>query len=161
MNAMRRAYLARSAVAAGAGAAFETGKPFLRFVTPADVRDLKNRLDAYVRALDTSVASCKGLPQSVADGWSAFSKAWRSYFDEDDSWWHTAAQMDQGEAYESDIQRWQQMIVGYKCAPDAPMPTPTGDDSTGGAERWGGTIKTVAIAGAVIAVALGLRAVLK
>jgi hypothetical protein len=31
--------------------------------------------------------------------------------------------MDQGEAHENDIQRWQQMIAGYKCAPDAPAPT--------------------------------------
>jgi hypothetical protein len=164
MNAMRRAYLARTQVPAYASAhghAFETGKPLIRFVTPSDVRDLKNRLDPYVRALDESVAACASLPQGVRDGWTAFSKAWRSYYDEDDSWWHTAAQMDQGEAYESDIQRWQQMIAGYKCAPDAPVPTPTGDDSTGGAERWSGTIKTVAIAGAVVAVALGLRAVLK
>lgn len=162
MNAMRRAYLVRNQVRAYAGTrVHDTGKPFLRFVTPGDVRDLKNRLDPYVRALDASVASCASLSHGVRDGWTGFSKAWRSYFDEDDSWWHTAAQMDQGEAYESDIQRWQQMIAGYKCAQDAPPPTPTADDSTGEADRWGGTIKTVAIAGAVIAVALGLRAVLK
>ena len=138
----------------------ETGKPFIRFVTPSDVRDLKNRLDPFVRSLDQSATDCKALPQGVADGWSAFSKAWRTYFDEDDSWWHTAAQMDQGEAYESDVQRWQAMIAGYKCAVDAPLPTPTADGG-GDSDRWSGTVKTVAIAGAVIAVALGLRAVIK
>jgi hypothetical protein len=159
---MRRTYLARNGVPAYASTAVhETGKPLLRFVTPSDVRDLKNRLDPYVRALDESVAACASLPQGVRDGWAAFSKAWRSYFDEEDSWWHTAAQMDQGEAYEGDVQRWQQMLAGYKCAPDAPPPTPTADDSTGGSDRWAGTIKTVAIAGAVVAVALGLRAVLR
>jgi hypothetical protein len=155
MNAMRRAYAARTRSMA-------MGAPFLRFVTPSDVRDLKNRVDPYVRALDVSVAACKALPQAVADGWAAFSKAWRSYFDEEDSWWHTAAQMDQGEAYESDVQRWQQMIAGYKCAPDAPPITPEDGQGRGGdPDRWSGTIKTVAIAGAVIAVALGVRAVLK
>jgi hypothetical protein len=161
MNAMRRTYLANSVRTYPGTQVHETGKPLLRFVTPADVRDLKNRLDPYVRALDSSVATCKGMPQGVADGWTAFSKAWRSFFEEDESWWHAAAQMDQGEAYESDIQRWQQMIAGYKCTPDAPPPTTTADGSTGGAERWAGTIKTVAIAGAVVAVALGLRAVMR
>jgi hypothetical protein len=156
VNAMRRAYLARTFNAASV----ETGKPFLRFVTPGDVRDLKNRLDPYVRALDASVSACKALPAGVADGWAGFSKAWRSYFDEEDSWWHAAAQMDQGEAYEADVEHWQQMIAGFKCAPDAPPITPTGDDG-GGSDRWAGTIKTVAIAGAVVAVALGLRAVMK
>jgi hypothetical protein len=155
-SSMRRAYLARTA----RHSTMETGKPFIRFVTPSDVRDLKNRLDPFVRSLDQSVTDCKALPQGVADGWSAFSKAWRTYFDEDDSWWHTAAQMDQGEAYESDVQRWQAMIAGYKCAVDAPLPTPTADGG-GDSDRWSGTIKTVAIAGAVIAVALGLRAVIK
>ncbi len=164
MNAMRRAYLARNGVPGYArlpGPGIETGSSFLRFVTPSDVRDLKNRIDPYVRALDASVAACQGLPQSVADGWTAFSKAWRSYYDEEDSWWHTAAQMDQGEAYESDVQRWQQMLAGYKCAPDAPPITPEDGGGDGNADRWSGTIKTVAIAGAVIAVALGLRAVLR
>jgi len=156
VNAMRAAYLRRTS----AHAAMETGKPFLRFVTPADVRDLKNRIDPYVRALDENVVACVALPQGVRDGWTAFSKAWRSYFDEDDSWWHTAAQMDQGEAYEADVQNWQKMIAGYKCAPDAPPITPT-DGGGADSDRWSGTIKTVAIAGAVVAVALGLRAVLK
>jgi hypothetical protein len=155
-SSMRRAYLARTA----RHSTMETGKPFIRFVTPSDVRDLKNRLDPFVRSLDQSATDCKALPQGVADGWSAFSKAWRTYFDEDDSWWHTAAQMDQGEAYESDVQRWQAMIAGYKCAVDAPLPTPTADGG-GDSDRWSGTVKTVAIAGAVIAVALGLRAVIK
>jgi hypothetical protein len=167
MNAMRRAYLGRSSTQVpaysappGHASTIETGKPLLRFVTPSDVRDLKNRIDPFVRALDTSAAACAGLPASVADGWGAFSKAWRSYFDEEDSWWHTAAQMDQGEAYESDVQGWQALIATYKCTPDAPTITPT-DDAAAGADRWSGTVKTVAIAGAVIAVALGLRAVLR
>jgi hypothetical protein len=138
------------------------GRILPKFVTPADVRDLKTRVDPFVRALDQGVADCKTLPNGVRTGWLAFSKAWRTYFDEEDSWWHTAAQMDQGEAYEQDLAKWQQMIAQYKCAPDAPPITPE-DGAGGGADsgRWQGTIKTVAIAGAVIAVVLGIRTVLK
>ena len=50
----------------------------------------------------------------------AFSKAWRSYFDEEDSWLHTAAQMDQGEAYEQDLAHWHDWIGQFKCAESAP-----------------------------------------
>lgn len=135
-----------------------------KFVMPSDVRSLKTRIDPFVVSLDQSVADCKSLPDSVRASWQAFSKAWRSFFDEDDSWLHTAAQMDQGEAYEQDVARWQTMIAGYKCAPDAPPLTPTdpggsGDDA--GSRRWQGTIKTVAIAGAIVAVVIGVRTVMK
>ena len=135
-----------------------------KFVMPSDVRALKTRVDPFVVSLDQSVADCKTLPDSVRSSWQAFSKAWRSFFDEDDSWLHTAAQMDQGEAYEQDVTRWQSMIAGYKCAPDAPLLTPTdpgGSSDDVGSPRWQGTIKTMAIAGAIVAVVIGVRTVMK
>jgi hypothetical protein len=165
IGSMRRAYLAKSG---RSSSSMETGadpcgsKPFVRFVTPGDVRDLKNRIDPFVVALDSTVAACKGLPEGVATSWGAFSTKWRGFYNEDESWFHTAAQMDQAEAYECDLLHWQEMIQrANKCAPDAPLITP--EDAAGGAggEQWQGTIKVVAIAGAVVAVALGLRAVMK
>ena len=140
--------------------AYEVGRILPKFVTPADVRDLKVRVDAFVRATDKAVTDCPKLPEGQRSGWNAFSKAWRSYFDEDDSWWHSAAQMDQGEAYEADLARWQDLIAHSQCAETPPSVSP----SSGGApneDRWQATVRTVAIAGAVIAVALGVRAVLK
>ena len=47
--------------------------------------------------------------------------------------------MDQGEAYEADVQNWQKMIAGYKCAPDAPPITPT---DGGGADSDSTTPRT-------------------
>jgi hypothetical protein len=162
-SAMRRQVIARTrASAAGtAPARFETGRLLPRFVTPTDVRDLKNRIDPFVRALDTSVGACAGLPTALAQGWSDFSKAWRGFFDEDDSWLHTAAQMDQAEAYQSDVARWQETLSRYACANDIPPISPTTPrtlpSGAAGGEPWSGTVKTVAIAGAVIASALALR----
>jgi hypothetical protein len=130
-----------------------------KFVTPSDVRDLKNRVDTFVRALDQSVAACATMTDAQRAGWSAFSQQWRAYFAEDDSWWHTAAQMDQGESYERDVAHWQDWFSQFHCAPSAPRITPSSDAIE--PTRWQGTIKTVAIAGAVVAVALGLRAVMK
>jgi len=149
---------------AGVPRSIEVGRILPKFVTPSDVRDLKGRLDPFVRALDQSVADCRGLPDGVRNGSLAFSKAWRAYFDGEESWLHTAAQMDQGEAYEKDITRWQDMIATYKCAPDAPPPAPSdggSDMDDPGSRRWKGTIKTVAVAGAIVAVVIGVRAVMK
>jgi hypothetical protein len=140
--------------------AMDVGRILPKFVTPADVHDLKVRLDAYVRATDKAVADCAKLPEGVRAGWEQFSKAWRTFFDEEDSWWHTAAQMDQGEAYEADLARWQDMIGQYQCN-EAPRVTPSSGQDDPSDTRWQGTLKTVAIAGAVIAVALGVRAIVK
>jgi hypothetical protein len=161
-SSMRRAYLAKNGRTMETGADPCGSKPFVRFVTPGDVRDLKNRIDPFVGALDATVAACKGLPGGVATSWAAFSKRWRDFFNEDESWFHTAAQMDQAEAYECDLLHWQQMIQqANKCAPDAPTITPEDAAGAAGGPQWAGTIKVVAIAGAVVAVALGLRAVMK
>lgn len=133
-----------------------------RFVTPSDVRALKNRVDPFVRALDASVAACPTLLASTRAGWEGFSSAWRTYMVEDDSWLHTAAQMDQGEAYEQDLGHWQDLLAQSKCGTSTPRITPTNPStSPEDSSRMHGTIKTVAIAGAVVAVALGLRAVMK
>ena len=161
MNSMRRSYLARNSSSMETGADPCGSKPFVRFVTPGDVRDLKNRIDPFVVALDATVAACKGLPAGVATSWADFSKRWRDFFNEDESWFHTAAQMDQGEAYECDLLHWQQTIQANKCATGAPLITPEDAGGAAGGAQWAGTIKVVAIAGAVVAVALGLRAVMK
>jgi hypothetical protein len=135
-------------------------KPFVRFVTPGDVRDLKNRIDPFVLALDANVRDCKTLAPDVAQSWTDFSKQWRGFYNEDESWLHTAAQMDQAESYECDVQRWQTLLAAQKCAPDAP-PISITNEGDGSGSSVGGTIKVVAIAAAVVAAALALREVAK
>jgi hypothetical protein len=141
----------------------EVGRILPKFVTPDDVRDLKNRVDPFVRAMDAAVKSCAGAPDDVRTSWQGFSTAWRSYFDEEDSWWHTAAQMDQGEAYEKDLAHWQEFLGKFKCAEDTPRIDPS-TDNDGGGESTGkvaDAIKAVAIAGGILAVVLGLRTVIR
>ena len=137
------------------------GRILPKFVTPSDVRDLKVRVDAFVRATDQSVSTCAKLPEGVRAGWKQFSNAWRTYFDEEDSWWHTAAQMDQGEAYERDLGAWQTTLAQYRCTDAPPVITPSNGGESGNSDRWQGTVKTVAIAGAIVAVVLGVRAVVR
>ncbi len=146
--------------------AMNVGRILPRFVTPSDVHDLKVRVDAFVHAEDASVDACAAIPAGPRAGWKAFVASWQSFFAEDDSWLRAAAQMDEGEAYEEDFGKWQAMIAGYKCVPNVPPSAPLdpplfngGHDSD--PSGWQGTAKTVAIAGAVIAVAIGMRAVLR
>ena len=143
------------------GHEIDVGRILPKFVTPSDVHDLKIRVDAFVRATDGAVASCAKLPDGVRAGWTQFSAAWRSYFAEEDSWWHTAAQMDQGEAYERDLSAWQATIGQYRCGDVPPIITPSNGAESGNSDRWQGTVKTVAIAGAIVAVVLGVRAVVR
>ena len=140
----------------------EVGRILPKFVTPEDVRDLKVRVDPFVRAMDSAIASCATLPDDMRAGWATFSKAWRTYFDEEDSWWHTAAQMDQGEAYERDLARWQDLLAKWNCAQNAPRITPS-TEGGGGADgkEWASALKVVGIAGIGLAVVLGLRTVLR
>ena len=127
-----------------------------RFVLPADVRSLKVRLDSVVRSLDGTAASCTGLPEATRANWNDFSKGWRAYLAEEDSWLHTAAQMDAGEAYERQIADWQRFLSTASCVLNGPQITPS---STPDGHQ--DTIRTVAIAGAVIAVVVGIRSVMR
>ena len=127
-----------------------------KFVLPADVRALKSRLDPTVRSLDTTVTQCTTIEPATASAWADFSRAWRAYFNEEDSWLHTAAQMDAGEAYERQIADWQGRL-SRPCTLHTPQITP----STSPPETHQDTIRTVAIAGAVIAVVVGIRSVMR
>ena len=142
------------------------GRVLPRFVVPSDVRDLKNRVDAFVREEDAAVDACASIPAGPRSGWKTFVASWQSYFTEDDSWLNAAAQMDEGEAYEADIEKWQALIAKYRCTPNAPPSSPIdpplfGGDTTPNGSGWQSTARTVAIAGAAIAVAVGMRAVLR
>lgn len=145
--------------------AMEVGRILPRFVTPTDVRDLKIRLNAFVQSEDGAVDACDAIPAGPRAGWKAFVASWQSYFVEEDSWLRAGAQMDEGEAYQEDLAKWQSMLSTYKCAGAAPAVTSLdpplgGDDGAGGSKsQWPGAVKTAAIAGIALALAMSLRAV--
>src|SRR5437879_343906 len=106
--------------------------------TPSDVRALKVRVNPYVWALDRTVLDCRTLDGATRLGWQAFSSAWRTYYDGDDSWLHASAQLDQGRTFEHDLQRWQDMIAGLSCTLPTPRledPPPPAPDDHGGEQN--------------------------
>ncbi len=129
-----------------------------RFVTPSDVADLKTRLDPSVRALDDAVERCKeAIGEPTRKAWRDFSAAWRNYFETENSWLHCAAQYDNGEAYEKQIADWQRLIATTSCRVAGPvLPSPTA-----AVDSFQDTVRTVAIAGAVIVAVIGLRSVVR
>ena len=129
---------------------------WLQFVTPSDVRALKNRLDPFVTALDSAVSQCPKVDDATRSAWSAFVASWRSYFAAEDHFLTAGAEFNTGCDYEQTIAGWQRAIGALACG--VPGPTlPEQRGAGGGDTATTSTVRTVAIAAGVIAVALTLR----
>ena len=131
----------------------------IQFVTPGSVRDLKNRLDPYVTALDTAIAQCPAIDQGTRGAWAAFTKSWRDYFAAEDHFLTAASEFNTGCEYQSAIAAWQRTIGAFACGlpgPSLPEPKPSGADSA-----TTSTVRTVAIAAGVVAVAFAVRSFIR
>ena len=122
-----------------------------RFVTPADVDAIRARVDAVVRTLDAQAPSCLGPAQLAA--WQAFRAGWSVFLAVPSSWLHTAAQMDQSEAYEQQVANWQREFQAAGCASTAPILNP--ESST----AWAGVLTILGAAAFVGGVAWVVREV--
>ncbi len=125
-------------------------------VMPDDVRAAKARIDSFARAMDRSVAVCPQLHPLVRRSWSDFYRNWRQFADADASWLHAAAEFETAKQYEEHVIAWQAQL-GPLCAMTSPPLSRTPTSTSPAALQT--TLKTVAIAGAVVAVALAVREV--
>jgi hypothetical protein len=125
-------------------------------VMPDDVRAAKARLDAFARSFQRTVSTCPLLPALTRRAWGDFYQGWRRFADTDASIFHAAAEYDAAERYEEHLLSWQAHLAQY-CASAGPRLTrPQPPFSTASLES---TVKTVAVAGVVIAIAITLRSV--
>lgn len=126
----------------------------LQFVTPSSVRALKERLDPFVTALDAAVAQCPKVDDATRTAWSAFAQAWRAYYAAEDHFLTAGSDFRTGCEYQEAIAGWQRAIGALACpVPGPSLPVP----AAGGETATTNTVRTVAIAAGVIAVALTLR----
>jgi hypothetical protein len=119
------------------------------------VRALKTRLGPFVAALDASVARCAKIEAATRDAWKAFVASWRAYESQEEHFLTAGAEFNAGCDYEASIARWQTLIGGFACSvpgPTLPEPAPRGADTS-----TASTVRTVAIAAGVVAVALAAR----
>lgn len=131
---------------------FDAGRIAPRFVTSSDVRDLKLRLNPTVEALDLMVSECPDMPDVLKRGWEQFSISWKTFLQQDESYWSAGAEMDQAEAFQADIQTWSAKLSAAPCkagkpseyAPPAPSTEGASEQSIGDVTS---TIKVVTIVG--------------
>jgi hypothetical protein len=129
-----------------------------RFVTSSDVRAAKLRLNPTVEALDFMVAGCPDMPDVLKRGWEQFSISWKAFLQQTEGFWSAGAEMDQAEAFESDIQAWSAKLSAAPCksgkpseyTPPAPSTEGKTDESIGDIT---GTIKMVTVVGGLVALA--------
>jgi hypothetical protein len=136
-----------------------TGRLAPRFVTSSDVRDLKIRLNPSVEALDKLVADCPEMPAVLVAGWNAFSVSWKVFLQTPEGFWTAGAEMDQAEAYQADIQSWNEKLTKAPCKGGAPSPYAPPPPSTEGktppeVAAWIDAAKVAAVSAAVIGVAI-------
>jgi len=128
---------------------------WLQFVTPNDVRALKTRLDPFVTALDGAITQCPKADPGTREAWAAFARSWRAYVASEDHFLTAGAEFNTGCSYEQSIAGWQRTVGALACGvpgPSLPEPRPAGGDTA-----TTSTVRTVAIAAGVVAVALTLR----
>ncbi|MGA2450273.1 MAG: hypothetical protein ABTD50_16485 [Polyangiaceae bacterium] len=119
----------------------------LRFITPSDVHDFKVQMDPRFRSVDRDVSGCSTLPDATRESWDEFYKSWRDFFVEDESWLHTAAQMDRAQAYEEQLTDWQKRLEGYHCSLSAPIVAPESERT---AVHWTSALRWAGLAAGVV-----------
>ena len=124
---------------------------------PDDVRAIKARLDASARTLDRSVTLCPHVHPYVRRSWADFYRGWRTFADADASWLRASTDYETARQYEEHLVAWQRQIAPICGIAGAPLTRAQNPGSTESTLQT--TIKTVAIAGAVVAVALAVREV--
>lgn len=128
---------------------------WIQFVTPSDVRALKTRLDPFVGALDAAIVTCANVDTATRNAWTAFLRSWRAYVSTEEHFLTAGSEFNTGCEYETTIAGWQHTIGALACGvpgPSLPAPGPRGADNA-----TTSTVRTVAIAAGIVAVALTLR----
>ena len=131
--------------------------------TSQSVRDLKNRVNGGVLAIDRQVDGCPQLDPATRAGWKAFLASWKVYMAADDSWFlglGTGPLYDQGITYENQLVSWQQKINESSCTPTLPNLIPSDKPPSQQADM-SDTVKTVAIGAGVVVGGIVLITLLK
>lgn len=131
---------------------------WIQFVTPGDVKALKTRLQAYVVPLEAAVAQCPKIDPATRGAWEAFATSWRDYRATEEHFLTAGSEFTTGCEYERAITGWQQTIAGLACnVAGPPLASPGGGSADDSSTKR--TVRTVAVAAGVVAVAIALRGI--
>ncbi len=134
----------------------------LDVVWPSDVEAYAVRVDVTMRATHAAVMACGGLATEERKAWSDFYDAWRKFFGEVAGSWvfGGGGKNEEIKRYESQLAQWQG-ILRAKCMIPGPVPKPRQEEDRAATDDVIGTVKWVAFAVGVAAVAWGVRSVLR
>lgn len=143
---------------------FSTGNIFglPRVVSVQEISDLKTEIHHDVLQLDESVDACTKIPNSSRNAWKSFVTEWSTYYAKDISWLFNDFEWDKAQEYRRKVDAWKEWYVKFQCpmiGPPSPMKPPA--NSSGLSDKTHTTLQVVAISGAVIALVIGLRTVMK
>lgn len=128
---------------------------WIQFVTPSDVRAIKTRLDPFVASLDGAISECPKVDSATREAWAGFITSWRTFVSSEEHFLTAASEFNMGCEYQSAIARWQRTLGTFACGVPGPsLPEPR---ASGGDTATMSTLRTLAIAGGVIALALTVR----
>jgi hypothetical protein len=108
-------------------------------------------------ATDASVDACKSLDAPTKDNWKLFYTAWLNFRNADEGYLDAPVEWSACDNYAKALASWQVMLAAKSCGQNVPQIEPQGNKGS----EITGTIKTVAIAASVVAVALVAREFLK
>lgn len=126
------------------------------FRTPDDVTNIRAEIDAYVTALQAVVDHCPSLDIVTRVSWDAFVLSWRTFCQDEPSWWHTASQYEKAEDFKHAVAGWQAKL-GAVCSGGAP-PIETASPTFAGVSE---AFRTMAFAGVIVAAVVAVRAISK
>jgi hypothetical protein len=117
----------------------------LGFVTAGDVQARKDQVNAQIDSDDADVVNCARLDSGTVSAWNLFVSSWRAFYADEPSFWNAGGQGRQVADYVDQLEKWEAKLKAAGCTVTAaPIPTQSGDATSA-------TIKTVAIAAAVVA----------
>jgi hypothetical protein len=118
------------------------------FVTPADVQQRKDELNAVATSIDADVQKCTALDTATISAWNEFLSAWRTFYADEPSIWNAGGQGRQTSDYADQIINWQEKLAPV-CKLSSPM-LPAQED-TASVVKWG------AVAVTAVAAAWGVK----
>lgn len=123
--------------------------PPVAFVWPSDVRDKIREIDAAFQSNDVAIKACAAMSSTLKAGWATDLATWTAFVADGVPTFGAGNKLEAALRWQCRLSEWQTLLGQTQCAlagPEVPKPTPSTT-----VETAVGTLKTVAVAGAVIA----------
>lgn len=95
--------------------------PIVKVILPAEVEQLKTRLDPQFVATDASAMACASLPVSEKNAWTAIMTSWRTFRGQQTGFMSARGDYSTACGYAKTLDEWQAKIAKYNCQIAGPL----------------------------------------